>query len=86
MPYAHRFDRRDGVRIGGGQLAGLVNATAEVPQLPEQRPRELRVDAAYRAWARNRGDVERLRELRAAVSECLPDGQQKHDRKDLTPA
>jgi hypothetical protein len=65
----HRFDRRDGVRVGGGQRAELVNATAEVPQLPEERRRELRIDAAYRAWTRNRGDVQKLRELQAAVRE-----------------
>ncbi|MGY1615614.1 hypothetical protein ACI797_02610 [Geodermatophilus sp. SYSU D00691] len=69
--YVHRFDRRDGVRVGGGQRAELVNAAAEVPQLPEERRREMRIDAAYRAWARSRGDVEKLRELQEAIHKGL---------------
>jgi len=31
----------------------------------------LRVDAAYRHWARNRADIDRLRELQAAIGEVL---------------
>jgi len=29
----------------------------------------MRVDAAYQAWARTRGDLEKLRELQAAISD-----------------
>ncbi|SDN47489.1 hypothetical protein SAMN05660642_04909 [Geodermatophilus siccatus] len=32
-----------------------------------------RVDTAYREWARNRIDVDRLRQLHAVIGECLPD-------------
>ncbi|MGY1619454.1 hypothetical protein ACI797_22155 [Geodermatophilus sp. SYSU D00691] len=47
--YVHQFDRREGVRLGGDQRAELVNAAAGGPQLPEERRRERRIDAAYRA-------------------------------------
>jgi hypothetical protein len=73
--YVHRFGRRDGVRIGGGHRAELVNAEATTPPTTEERRRQMRIDAAYRAWARNRGDVDKLRELQAAISECLEAAQ-----------
>ena len=31
----------------------------------------LRIDAAYRAWARNKVDLGKLRELQAAISDVL---------------
>ncbi len=72
VPYVDRYGRRDGVRVGGGQRAELVNAgAAETAGIPEGRRRQLHIDAAYRAWARNRGDVEKLRELQAAISDVL---------------
>jgi len=30
-----------------------------------------RVDAAYRAWARNRADLDKLRELQEAIAHAL---------------
>jgi hypothetical protein len=71
--YLHRYGRRDGLRIGGGHRAELVNAQVSISGAPEQRHRERRIDEAYRAWARSRGDVEKLRDLQAAISACLDD-------------
>jgi hypothetical protein len=34
-----------------------------------------RADALYREWTRNRADVDRLRQLHAAISECLEAAQ-----------
>ncbi|MGY1808559.1 hypothetical protein ACI8AF_14415 [Blastococcus sp. SYSU D00669] len=71
VAYVHHFGRRDGVRAGGGRQAELVHAAVDLPATSEERRAQMRVDAAYRAWARNRGDVEKLRELQAAVTEVL---------------
>ncbi len=71
VAYVHRFGRRDGVRAGGGQRAELVNADAVPSVTPEKQRQAVRIDAAYRAWARNRDDRDRLRELHAAIAECL---------------
>jgi hypothetical protein len=71
VPYVHQFDRRTGVCIGGGHVAQLVTVDAADDTTTEQRRRLARVDAVYREWARNRTDVERLRLLQAAISECL---------------
>lgn len=70
--YVHAF-ARDGVRIGGGGRAELVAAVAPQPSSTEQRRQTARVDAAYREWARNRDDVDRLRLVRDAINECLVD-------------
>jgi hypothetical protein len=32
---------------------------------------KLRIDALYREWTRHRSDVDELRRLRDAISECL---------------
>jgi hypothetical protein len=69
--YVEHYSRRDGIRAGGGRRAELVNGEAGVTGLPDEQRRALRVDAAYRAWARNKGDLEKLRELRVAVSDAL---------------
>jgi hypothetical protein len=37
----------------------------------DERQRQMRVDAAYRAWARQRDDLERLRDLQAAIGDAL---------------
>jgi hypothetical protein len=66
--------RRGRRRDGGGQRAELVNADTASGR-PENQRRELRIDAAYRAWVRNRGDVEALRELHAALGEQLSEQQ-----------
>ena len=71
--YVHRFNVRDGVRIGGGQRAELVDpGTASAPSASnEARRRQLRVDAAFRDWSRHRDDVDKLRRLQAAVAAAL---------------
>jgi hypothetical protein len=72
VPYVHRFGRRDGLRSGRGHRAELVHAAgAAVPATSAERRRQRAVDAAYRAWARNRRDIDKLRQLRAAVAEAL---------------
>jgi hypothetical protein len=70
VSYVHQFDRR-GVRVGGGGHAELVTADAPGPTSFDQRRQAARVDAAYRDWTRNRDDVDRLRQLREAIDECL---------------
>ncbi len=67
--YVHEFGR-DGVRLGGGSRAELVAADAG-SVTPERRRQERRVDCAYRAWARNRSDVGKLRDLQAAINGCF---------------
>ena len=73
--YVHEFTRRDGVRVGTGGRAELVAADAPEPTSVEQRRRAVRIDAAYREWARarNRDDAERLIALREAIDHCLGD-------------
>jgi hypothetical protein len=71
VPYLHRYGRRDGVRVGGGHRAELVHQEATDSAPAEQRRRLLRIDALYREWARDRGDVDRLRRLHEAISDCL---------------
>ena len=75
VPYVHRYGRRDGVRAGGGHRAELVeNLGGDRLALAEPRKQVLRIDAAYREWARNRADIERRRRLQAAIAECLEEG------------
>ena len=69
--YVHEFDRRSGARIGSGQQAELVAADVPEPTSTEQRRLATQVDAAYREWTRNRGDVERLRAMQRAIQDCL---------------
>jgi len=71
VPYVHRFGRRDGVRIGGGQRAELVSDEGAQSGLQSDRRAAMRVDAAYRAWAQEKDDLEKLRDLQAAISEAL---------------
>ncbi len=72
VAYVHHFDRR-GIRVGGGGYAELVTADAPEPTSTEHRRQAARVEVAYREWARNRDDVERLRSLREAIDRCLDD-------------
>ena len=69
--YVHHFGRRDGVRIGGGHRAELVNTHAGDAVPAEQRQQMVRIDALYREWSRDRGDLDRLSRLRDAIRECL---------------
>ncbi len=67
----HQFDGRTGVRIGGGHFAGLVKYDVADDSESEQHRRLVRVDTAYREWARNRSDADRLRRLQVAIDEPL---------------
>jgi hypothetical protein len=70
--YIERFSRRDGVRVGRGNRAQLVDVGSDdraARALEKQRTRH--VDVLYRAWSRRRGDVEALRQLHAAIEELL---------------
>jgi hypothetical protein len=69
--YVHHFARRDGMRIGGGRRAQLVNLETMDSGPPERRRQLLHIDALYREWSRDRGDFDRLRRLQAAIAECL---------------
>jgi hypothetical protein len=72
MKFVERYDTRDGVRVGGGTPAELVNAQPEEPETGDLLRRQTRqIDALYRAWSRRRGDVEALRELHAAIGAYL---------------
>jgi hypothetical protein len=48
-----------------------VNADPAGSLTPQRRRHERRIDAAYRAWNRNRASVDALRELQAAIEESL---------------
>jgi hypothetical protein len=72
VSYLHRYGRRDGVRVGGGHRAELVKSEASVSAVsPRRRRQTMLVDAAYRAWVRNRNDVEKLQQLHTAVTAFL---------------
>ena len=69
--YVHHFARRDGVRIGGGHRAELVNTHAVDAVPTGQRQKMAQIDALFREWTRHRADVDKLRRLRDAISQCL---------------
>ena len=58
--------------MGGVTHAELVTADAAEPSSDQQRHTR-RIDSLYRAWVRNRGDVDTLRSLHAAIAEHLAD-------------
>jgi hypothetical protein len=66
--YVTHFGRRHGVSVGGGHRYELVNGEAASPKVSADPRQQTRIDATYRSWARNHGDVEKLRELQAAIS------------------
>jgi hypothetical protein len=69
--YLQHFGRRDGVRIGGGRQAELVNPDGLTPGTTAQRRQVLHIDALYREWSRNRADIDRLRRLYDAIGQSL---------------
>jgi hypothetical protein len=72
--HVERFGLRDGVRLGGGTRAELVNAQPDEPAARDLLLRQTRqIDVLYRAWSRHRTDVEALRALREAIDELLVD-------------
>ncbi len=81
--YAERFRLRDGVRVGGLTRAELVDPQTSGAVVQEARRRFQPVDNAYREWARNRADVDKLRALQDAIEQCLTDSA--HDGELLRP-
>jgi aminoglycoside phosphotransferase (APT) family kinase protein len=66
-----RYSRRDGLRLGRGSTAELVNTDPVGGAGGGQQQATRRIDAAYRAWARARDDLEVLRLLHTAVTDYL---------------
>jgi hypothetical protein len=71
--FIEHYGRRDGLRVGRGQRAELVNPDGMGAVSTERRRQVLRIDALFREWTANRADTDRLRQLRAAIDECLQD-------------
>jgi hypothetical protein len=72
IAYIYHYRRRDGVRVGGGHHAQLVQPeTAQTVPTNDERQRLRRVDALYREWTRNRADVNTLGGLQDAIQEAL---------------
>ena len=71
--YQERYRRRDGVRVDWLTRAELVSPESSEGATREARARFQRVDTAYREWARNRADVEKLRHMHTAVGDVLQD-------------
>ena len=71
--YVEHYRLRDGVRVGGGGRAELVNAEGSELPLGQARRQTRRIALLYRQWMRNPSDVGSLRELHAAIGERLQD-------------
>lgn len=72
--YVERYGLRDGVPLGGGTGAELVNSDPESTAARDPLPQQTRqADVAYHERSRRRADVEALRALCAAVDELLID-------------
>lgn len=69
--YVEHFGRRDGVRVGGARRAELVNPDGMTAVPPGRHGQAVQIDALYREWKRNRGDVEALHRLHAAIGDYL---------------
>ena len=83
VTYLHEFGRRDGVCVGGGRWSELVDLELAEPVATDQRRQLLVVDAAYREWARDRADVERLRQRQRVRGSWGPTALAKSFRADL---
>src|SRR3954469_8437016 len=70
--YIERYSRRNGVRVGRGPRAQLVDVSSDDRAGHElEKQRTGHVDVLYRAWSRRRNDVDALRQLHAAIEELL---------------
>jgi hypothetical protein len=70
--FVERFSRRNGLRTSGGKGgAELVNAVPSDSTTIEQRREAQKLDALWLAWRRSHGDVEKLRQLHAAIAGYL---------------
>lgn len=68
--FVERFSRRNGLRTSGGKGgAELVNV--EPAATVERRREAQQLDALWLAWRRDRGDVDKLRQLHEAIGEWL---------------
>jgi hypothetical protein len=80
VPYVHRYAVRNGVRIGGGHQAQLVQpGHGRAVPTDDEREQLRPIDALYRDWARNKDDVDKLSRLRDAISELLDGAELAHE-------
>lgn len=75
--YIREFSLRNGVGAGRGNYAALVDAPSSAAA-DDRRRHQQHIDALWRAGARNRANVEALRELHEAL------GQQLHELQPAT--
>ncbi len=72
VAHQERYRRGDGVRVGGVSRAELVNSDTANPSATSEKQRQMqRIHSLYRAWYRNRDDVEALRQLHDAIDDYL---------------
>jgi hypothetical protein len=71
VTYEERFGRWDGLRIGAGRRAELVNPQPRETSERQQATR--RLDELMLAWRRDRSDLEALRRLHTVIGEYLDD-------------
>jgi hypothetical protein len=70
--YIERYSRRNGVRVGRGSRAQLVDVSSDDRAVRDlEKQRTYHVDVLYRAWSRHRGDADLLRQLHPAIEELL---------------
>jgi hypothetical protein len=70
--FQERYGRRDGTCVGGLGRAELVSSDTAGPAVTSEEARQLQhIHGLYRAWNRNRGDVEVLQQLHAAIGDYL---------------
>ncbi len=69
-PHQERYRRQDGIRVDGVSHAELVKAdSAESARTPGEHRQVQLIHGLYRAWNRNHGDVDTLRQLHAAIGD-----------------
>jgi hypothetical protein len=67
-------ETHDPVRhVGRSYVADTERHQTDDSEGRATQPGYQRVDTAYREWARNRADVDKLRHLQDVVGECLQD-------------
>jgi hypothetical protein len=67
-------ETHDPVRhVGHSYVADTEPHQTDDSESRATRPDFQRVDTAYREWARNRADVDRLRQLHDVIGHCLRD-------------
>lgn len=70
--FVERFSRRNGLGTSGGKGgAELVTTVPADSATVEQQLEARQIDALWLAWRRNRGDVDTLRRLHAAIGAYL---------------